>query len=425
MLPNVTTALPGPPNSTAAVFDWEPFSYYTSPWRELQLVWVTICITLGTCGNTAVLLTISSVEELRTPGNTLLCTLAVADILQVISKGPLMIWLMTGQQILSCQSNGSLVLVLHLIYLTWAFFSVNIIGSISLDRYWYICFPLKYSSIMTKGRTALLVAVPLLVTFTNTVLVPYLEAGGGFFFFPPFVSCKYLGPAKKGRQATLNICYGIVILIMIFCYFKIWREVRRQQVRHRQLLPQALSAVVSGQAEITGTTRQTELSRSSSVDSGAESQRASPDEPGQISRQVSLTSLSARLCDAPSSAGHKGGLKPSNKVAPARICEDSSMGPGEPSTPPTRQKVPSEFKQRMKTATTVLLVIGVYFVTWLPYFVVLFRTAKFGDGVVSSDGPWQRFAMLFSLISAFANPFIYTRNRPFRQGFLRLFRCRN
>ncbi|CAH1253814.1 HTR1B [Branchiostoma lanceolatum] len=423
MLPNVTTALPGPQNSTAAVFDWEPFSYYTSPWRELQLVWVTICITLGTCGNTAVLLTISSVEELRTPGNSLLCTLAVADILQVISKGPLMIWLMTGQKTLPCQNSG--MLFLHFIYLTGSLFSVNIIGPISLDRYWYICFPLKYSSIVTKGRTALLVAVPFLVTVTIMVLLPFFETGGEFYFFPPYVSCKFTGPIKRGRQTAINTCYGIVVLTMVFCYFKIWREVRRQQARHRQLLPQALSAVVSGQAEITGTTRQSELSRSSSVDSGAESQRTSPGF-GQISRQVSVTSLSARLCDSPSSAGHKSGLKPSNKVAPARICEDSSMGPGEPSTPPTRQKVLSEFKQRMKTATTVLLVIGVYFVTWLPYFVVILRSASWGDEVAAaSDGPWQRFAMLFSLISAFANPFIYTRNRPFRQGFLRLFRCRN
>eukprot|EP00058_Branchiostoma_floridae_P024263 XP_002609753.1 hypothetical protein BRAFLDRAFT_78581 [Branchiostoma floridae] len=398
MFSNVTTDLPGPENSTAAVFDWEPFSYYTSPWRELQLLWATICITLGVCGNTAVLLTISSVEELRTPGNALLCTLAVADLMQVISKGPFTIWLMIQQQILSChESNGSLEMFLHFVYLTGAFFSVNIIGSISLDRYWYICFPLQYSSIMTKTRTALLVAVPFLVTITNVVFVPVFEAGGGFYFFPPFVSCK------------------------------IWREVRRQQARHRQLVPQALSSVDSGQANVTGATRQTNLSRSSSVDSGSESQQASPDETGQMSRQVSVTSLSARLCDS-ASAGHKHGLKPGNKVAPARVWEDPSRSSRseEPSAQPARQKVSSEFKQRMKTATTVLLVIGVYFVTWLPYFFVLFRTASLGDEVASSsDGPWQRFAMLFSLISAWSNPIIYTRNRPFRQGFLRLIRCRN
>ncbi|XP_035667722.1 5-hydroxytryptamine receptor 1E-like isoform X2 [Branchiostoma floridae] len=393
MFPNVTTDLPGPQNSTAAVFDWEPFSYYTSPWRELQLLWATICITLGVCGNTAVLLTISSVEELRTPGNALLCTLAVADILQVISKGPLTIWLMMRQQILSCQNYG--LLISHFVYLTGSLFSVNIIGPISLDRYWYICFPLQYSSIMTKTRTALLAAVPLLLTVTIMVLLPFFEAGGEFYFFPPYVSCK------------------------------IWREVRRQQARHRQLVPQALSSVDSGQADVTGATRQTNLSRSSSVDSGSESQQASPDETGQMSRQVSVTSLSARLCDS-ASAGHKHGLKPDNKVAPARILKESSRSLEEPSAQPVSQKVPSEFKQRMKTATTVLLVIGVYFITWLPYFVVILRSASFGDEVASSlDGPWQRFAMLFSLISAWSNPIIYTRNRPFRQGFLRLIRCRN
>ncbi|XP_035667721.1 rhodopsin, GQ-coupled-like isoform X1 [Branchiostoma floridae] len=423
MFPNVTTDLPGPQNSTAAVFDWEPFSYYTSPWRELQLLWATICITLGVCGNTAVLLTISSVEELRTPGNALLCTLAVADILQVISKGPLTIWLMMRQQILSCQNYG--LLISHFVYLTGSLFSVNIIGPISLDRYWYICFPLQYSSIMTKTRTALLAAVPLLLTVTIMVLLPFFEAGGEFYFFPPYVSCKFTGAIKRGRQTAINTCYGIVVLTMLFCYFKIWREVRRQQARHRQLVPQALSSVDSGQADVTGATRQTNLSRSSSVDSGSESQQASPDETGQMSRQVSVTSLSARLCDS-ASAGHKHGLKPDNKVAPARILKESSRSLEEPSAQPVSQKVPSEFKQRMKTATTVLLVIGVYFITWLPYFVVILRSASFGDEVASSlDGPWQRFAMLFSLISAWSNPIIYTRNRPFRQGFLRLIRCRN
>ncbi|XP_078684413.1 5-hydroxytryptamine receptor 1B-like [Branchiostoma floridae x Branchiostoma belcheri] len=412
MLPNVTTELPGHQNSTAnstGVFDWEPFSYYYSPWRELQLVWVTICMTLGTCGNTAVLLTIASVEELRTPGNALLCTLAVADILQVISKCPMMIWLMARQQTLPCENNG--LLCLHFLYLTGSLFSVNIIGPISLDRYWYICYPLKYSSIMTRARTACLAALPLLVTVT-IVILPFFEPGAGeFYFFPPYVSCKYTGPVKRGRQAAINSGYGIVVLTMLFCYFKIWREVRRQQARHRQLLPQALTAVDSGQSELTGTTRQIRLS---SVDGGSESQQESPDTTGQMNRQVSVTSLSARLCDSPSSAGQKCGSKPSNKVAPARIWSAAL------------QKVPSEFKQRMKTATTILLVIGVYFITWLPYFVVILRSAKWGDEASSSsDGPWQRFAMLFSLISAFSNPIIYTRNRQFRQGLLRLFRCRN
>ncbi|XP_078684428.1 5-hydroxytryptamine receptor 1E-like [Branchiostoma floridae x Branchiostoma belcheri] len=389
MLPNVTTVLPGHQNSTAnstGVFDWEPFSYYYSPWRELQLVWVTICMTLGTCGNTAVLLTISSVEELRTPGNALLCTLAVADILQVITKCPIIIWLMMRQQSLSCKNDG--YLFLHFVYLTGSLFSVNIIGPISLDRYWYICYPLKYSSIMTRARTACLAALPLLVTVTNMVLVPFFEPGGGFYFFPPYAACKYTGQAKTGRQATNNACYGIVVLVMLFCYFKIWREVRRQQARHRQLLPQALTAVDSGQSELTGTTRQTSLSISS--------------------------------------AGHKRGSKSSNKVAPARICDEPSRSSVESSVQLALQKVPSEFKQRMKTVTTILLVIGVYFITWLPYFVVILRQAKWGDEASSSsDGPWQRFAMLFSLISAFSNPIIYTRNRQFRQGLLRLFRCRN
>ncbi|XP_078684440.1 5-hydroxytryptamine receptor 1B-like [Branchiostoma floridae x Branchiostoma belcheri] len=389
MLPNVTTVLPGHQNSTAnstGVFDWEPFSYYYSPWRELQLVWVTICMTLGTCGNTAVLLTISSVEELRTPGNALLCALAVADIFQVISKCPIIIWLLMWQQPLPCENNGLLFLLY--LYLTGSLFSVNIIGPISLDRYWYICYPLKYSSIMTRGRTACLVVLPLLVSITNMVLIPFFDPEGKFYFFPPYVSCRYSGPAVTGKQATNNACYGIVVLTMLFCYFKIWREVRRQQARHRQLLPQALTAVDSGQSELTGTTRQTSLSISS--------------------------------------AGHKRGSKPGNKVGPARICEDPSRSSVDSSAETFRKKVPSGFKRRMKTVTTILLVIGVYFITWLPYFVVILRQAKWGDEASSSsDGPWQRFAMLFSLISAFSNPIIYTRNRQFRQGLLRLFRCRN
>ncbi|KAI8479594.1 hypothetical protein Bbelb_426540 [Branchiostoma belcheri] len=153
MLPNVTTELPGHQNSTAnstGVFDWEPFSYYYSPWRELQLVWVTICMTLGTCGNTAVLLTISSVEELRTPGNALLCP----------GYG---------------RHSSSYHQVSH----------HNMAHGATAKPVLYICYPLKYSSIMTRGRTACLAALPLLVTVTNMVLVPFFEPGGGFYFFPP------------------------------------------------------------------------------------------------------------------------------------------------------------------------------------------------------------------------------------------------
>ncbi|KAI8483157.1 hypothetical protein Bbelb_390390 [Branchiostoma belcheri] len=361
MLPNVTTVLPGHQNSTAnstGVFDWEPFSYYYSPWRELQLVWVTICMTLGTCGNTAVLLTISSVEELRTPGNALLCALAVADIFQVISKCPI-------------------------IYMA---------PDVAATPAVYICFPLKYSSIMTRGRTACLVALPLLVSITNMVLIPFFDPEGKFYFFPPYVSCRYTGPAVTGKQATNNACYGIVVLTMLFCYFNLEDLGHRSSIKnsfdHASRVGVALTAVDSGQSELTGTTRQISLSISS--------------------------------------AGHKRGSKPGNKVGPARICEDPSRSSVDSSAETFRKKVPSGFKRRMKTVTTILLVIGVYFITWLPYFVVILRQAKWGDEASSSsDGPWQRFAMLFSLISAFSNPIIYTRNRQFRQGLLRLFRCRN
>ncbi|XP_078575218.1 rhodopsin, GQ-coupled-like [Branchiostoma floridae x Branchiostoma japonicum] len=327
MASNSTNDSFGLANSTA--FDWEPFYYADPPYRELQMVWLAACTVLGVCGNMALLITVSCVQELRTPGNALLCALAVADIFQLVTKVPMAVVFLHDGEPLACDG---VFFIIDTVYLTMAQFSINIIAPISIDRYWYICSPLKYSDTMTSARIALLIGLSFLLAMV-TMVHPLLE-GGNNYFHPPYILCKYLGPARKSRQAMINVCILVPMITMVFCYYKIWGELKRRQKRHNKISP---------------VTRK------------------------RIGYQIS-----------------------------------------------------PEFRARMRSATMVLLIVAAYVVSWAPYFAAVIRSNALGDEVsTTTDGPWQRFAVLFSLLSTFSNPIIYAyRNPQLRNGFFRLVRRR-
>ncbi|KAI8503453.1 hypothetical protein Bbelb_184240 [Branchiostoma belcheri] len=130
---NTTTVQLNVTNSTATEFDWEPYFYASSPYGELQIVYLAGSLLLAVGGNTAVLLTVLLTEDLRTPGYALLCALAASDILQAFTKVPLAIHFLVVREYLVC--NAFLVAV-SAIYMFFTMFAVCIIGPISLDRYW-------------------------------------------------------------------------------------------------------------------------------------------------------------------------------------------------------------------------------------------------------------------------------------------------
>ncbi|XP_066299398.1 5-hydroxytryptamine receptor 1E-like [Branchiostoma lanceolatum] len=412
-------------NSTA--FDWEPFYHADPPYRELQMVWLTACTVLGVCGNMALLITVSCVQELRTPGNALLCALAVADILQLVTKvPPSMIFLLHGKP-LACDG---IFVIIDTVYMTMAQFSVNIIAPISIDRYWYICDPLKYSNTMTSTRTALLIGLTFLIAMI-TMVHPLFE-GWNNYFNPPLFLCKYLGPARKSRQAMINICIALTVIIMLFCYCKIWRELKRRQ--QSRINPETRSELEYGETiaaqpiSLPGPEAQhspTTMSEEGGAHDESFVSPFSPEENTLTKHQPCVPAISL------SEVVSQDVTLNDDQDRQDQISMESAGQP-QPQPAPLRWAVAQhtispEFRARMRTATMVLLIVVAYVVSWTPYFAVLIRSNALGDEVsTATDGRWQRFAVLFSLLSTFSNPIIYAyRNPQLREGFFGLVRRRS
>ncbi|XP_019645492.1 PREDICTED: uncharacterized protein LOC109486220 [Branchiostoma belcheri] len=338
MATNSTNDSLGLTNSTA--FDWEPFYYADPPYRELQMVWLTACTVLGVCGNMALLITVSCVQELRTPGNALLCALAAADVLQLLGKVPMAtIFLFNGKP-LACDG---VFLIIDTVYLIGAQFSINIIAPISIDRYW------------------------------------------------------------------------------------IWRELKRRQ--HSRINPETRSEMEYGETVVVPTSRvpspESDRSPGTSDGGGARDEPFfspfTPEDPTFPSPQPCAQAVS--LSEVVSA-----------DVSLAEDCDKQdqisleSAGQFKPPQPVTLPwdgvQISPEFRARMRSATLVLLIVVAYVVSWAPYFGVIIRMNAVGDEAsAATDGRWQRFAVLFSLLSTFSNPIIYAyRNPQLREGFFGLVR---
>ncbi|XP_078575233.1 octopamine receptor-like [Branchiostoma floridae x Branchiostoma japonicum] len=421
MASNSTNDSFGLANSTA--FDWEPFYYADPPYRELQMVWLAACTVLGVCGNMALLITVSCVQELRTPGNALLCALAVADIFQLVTKVPMAVVFLHSGEPLAC---GGVFFIIDTVYLTMAQFSINVIAPISIDRYWYICDPLKYSKNMTSLRTALLIGLTLLLAMV-TMVHPLFE-GWNNYFHPPLFVCKYLGTARKSRQAMVNISIAVTVIIMLYCYCKIWRELKRRQ--HSRINPETRSEIEYGETIAVQPTRLPSPESRHSPETSEEGRvhdepffsPFSPDE-------NTFTSPHGQPCVQAISLSEVASAEVTFTEHGDRLDQISPGSPGQLQEQPvplawvgTQHVISPEFKARMRTATMVLLIVVAYVVSWAPYFAVIIRSNALGDEVsTTTDGPWQRFAVLFSLLSTFSNPIIYAyRNPQLREGFFGL-----
>ncbi|XP_078594507.1 alpha-2Da adrenergic receptor-like [Branchiostoma floridae x Branchiostoma japonicum] len=394
--------------NVAVEFDWEPYFYASSPYGELQLVYLGASLLLAVGGNTAVLLTVLLTEDLRTPGNVLICALAATDILQAVTKIPLAMYFLVIREALVCDAFQVAV---SAIYMFFGTFSVCIIAPISLDRYWFICSPLRYPDIMTKTRTALLTGGFALLTFI-TVLPPLIE-GGRDSFFPTYFVCRYEGPARLIRQSLMNTCFAITLATMFFCYYRIWREVRRQHAIVQHLQPAPLADRTQG----TSTT-------------GGQTQDTTADQPGDESDPADLGERWACPRHAHVNLGFQAEAGPSKPPAqddPQHNAVSHSSGQPVPAAQePSRPLLSPEFQKRLRTAGTVMMVVVVFWATWIPYSVTIFRMGIVGvEEVAPTDAVWQRLSLLVSMVSTYSNPIIYAyRNRELRQAFLQLCRHR-
>ncbi|XP_035662410.1 uncharacterized protein LOC118406464 [Branchiostoma floridae] len=200
---------------------------------------------------------------------------------------------------------------------------------------------------------------------------------------------------------------------MFVCYYKIWREVRCQQAIVRNLQPAPLAERTLG----TSTSR-------------VETQLTTAEKPGDESGPTDLGNKWAYPRHAHVNLGLQMDDETGAEEEPP-VQDDPRRNvvvqlPAKPAPEPARPLLSPEFQQRLRTVGTVMMVVVVFWATWIPYSVTMLRMGTVGvEEGAPTDAVWQRLSVLLSLVATFSNPIIYAyRNREMRQAFLRLWRHR-
>ena len=180
-------------------------------------------------GNCFVLAAILRNPELRKIANWYILTLAMTDLLVAVTCMPLTVGAsMKGEWVYGdviCQVQGYVLQI-------WAFFSLTIVASTAVHRYYRVVRPVRFREIFTKTFTVLMV-IACVVLSTAAVVGVLFALDAPFQFGPHFFCTPNFPNQKTKRAAALSVFVGFIAIpcsILFFCYFKVYRTVRRHVV---------------------------------------------------------------------------------------------------------------------------------------------------------------------------------------------------
>ncbi|XP_005406488.1 PREDICTED: melatonin-related receptor [Chinchilla lanigera] len=181
---------------------------------------MVITIIVDLIGNSMVILVVTRNKKLRNSANIFVVSLSAADILVAIYPYPLMLHAMSvgGWDLsqLQCQMVGFIT-------------GLSVVGSvfnilaIAINRYCYICHSLKYEQIFSMRNTCLY----LVVTWVMAVLavLPNMYIGT-IEYDPRTYTCIFNYVNNSVFTVTIiSIHFVLPLLIVGFCYMRIWRKV--------------------------------------------------------------------------------------------------------------------------------------------------------------------------------------------------------
>ncbi|XP_036406080.1 trace amine-associated receptor 1-like [Megalops cyprinoides] len=198
----------------------------------------TILVTMS--GNLLVITSIAHFKQLHTSTNYLILSLAVCDFLLGVFVMPCS----AVRSVLGCWYLGDFVCQLHTstdIMLSTS--SIFHLSFISIDRYFAVCNPLMYRSIINS--------VTIIIMLTTSWVIPAIFAFGMIFselnvrgseeFFEEHVKCiggcpVFFSRASAAVASTLS--FFIPGLIILCIYLKIYLVARRQARAIKQLTKQ-------------------------------------------------------------------------------------------------------------------------------------------------------------------------------------------
>ena len=180
-------------------------------------------------GNCFALAAISRNPKLRKIANWYILTLATADLFVAVTCMPLTVGAsIKGEWVYSdviCQIQGFVLQI-------WAFFSLTIVAATAVHRYFRVVRPVRFREIFTQTFTVLMV-VSCLVLSTAALVALLFSLDAPFTFGPHFFCTPNFPQQKTKKAAALSVFLGFIAipsLILLFCYFKVYRAVRRHVI---------------------------------------------------------------------------------------------------------------------------------------------------------------------------------------------------
>ncbi|XP_004646079.1 melatonin-related receptor [Octodon degus] len=181
---------------------------------------MVLTIIVDLIGNSMVILAVTRNKKLRNSANIFVVSLSVADVLVAIYPYPLMLHAMAvGDWDLSqlqCQMVGFIT-------------GLSVVGSvfnilaIAINRYCYICHSLKYERIFSVRNTCLYMVVTWVMAVLAVLPNMYI---GTIEYDPRTFTCIFNYVNNSIFTVTIiGIHFVLPLLIVGFCYMRIWRKV--------------------------------------------------------------------------------------------------------------------------------------------------------------------------------------------------------
>ncbi|XP_043935149.1 melatonin receptor type 1B-like [Protopterus annectens] len=187
------------------------------------LVFITVADLIG---NSLVILSVFRNRKLRNTGNIFVVSLSVTDLLVAFYSYPLFTvaiikdgWTMGDMQ---CKITGYImVITLHA--------SVYNIMAIAINRYFYICHSTKYDKIYSTQNTILWLCFMWVLAAIASLPVGIL---GALRYEEQIYICGFVQAVNLSTNITVaTIHYIAPMMIIIFCYVRIWTLVIKVKYR--------------------------------------------------------------------------------------------------------------------------------------------------------------------------------------------------
>ncbi|KAF7653611.1 hypothetical protein LDENG_00080860 [Lucifuga dentata] len=189
---------------------------------KMVLISLIVCVSLF--GNVMVLLVFQRKPQLLHVANRFVLNLLLADLLQTILVMPFaIVATMPGVWPLDARLCQALVVLMHL----FAFAGVNTIIVVSVDRYLAIIHPLSYPTRMTPHLGTNLIICTWVLSFLQST--PPLYGWGAIGFDRHHNVCSVVWSSSLSYSAVVStFSFWLPVLIMLGCYWMVFRAARRQ-----------------------------------------------------------------------------------------------------------------------------------------------------------------------------------------------------